>query len=445
MILFSPIGTTDPLRNYRDGAMLHIVRHYHEYGLWKVVLFYTKEMTKIEQEYHPYTRSIKKIVSDMDIEEIFTDITEPQRFDEFIDIFPKTIYDLHERYPDEKIILNISSGTPQMQSALAILAVECPYTLAVQVNTPTREANRDLQYIKSEDDFLKMFKHMADDDPQADMRCVEPPLRTIRKHSDKNQIFSLIDRYEYDAAFTIAEKNADIPDSVKHLLQHAAYRMKLQPKDACKIIDKYNGEKLCPYKGSKRTLMEYFLTIQVDQKKSNLFGVLIKSMPFLYEFLLTIFLYDKEFNVESLCTCQGLKDFRLCRHLLQKNNSPLLDFLDQKFSGFRDAKLSAVNLMYICEFAAENSASAERRELYRQIFDIINHLTRNDVLLLRNDVAHIISDVDETKFKEMTGFGSKQLVDNFLQLLLLFYGDEINRQSNFYGNLNDWIRAAMEQ
>ena len=28
-ILFSPIGTTDPVRNCRDGACLHILRHYH--------------------------------------------------------------------------------------------------------------------------------------------------------------------------------------------------------------------------------------------------------------------------------------------------------------------------------------------------------------------------------------------------------------------------------
>lgn len=46
-ILFSPIGTTDPVRNCRDGACLHILRHYHPD---KVVLYFTAEMEKRERK-----------------------------------------------------------------------------------------------------------------------------------------------------------------------------------------------------------------------------------------------------------------------------------------------------------------------------------------------------------------------------------------------------------
>lgn len=38
-VLFSPIGNTDPWSNERDGAMLHIVRHYRPE---KVILFLQK-------------------------------------------------------------------------------------------------------------------------------------------------------------------------------------------------------------------------------------------------------------------------------------------------------------------------------------------------------------------------------------------------------------------
>ena len=51
-ILFSPIGTTDPVRNCRDGACLHILRHYHPD---KVVLYFTAEMEKRERNTHMYT------------------------------------------------------------------------------------------------------------------------------------------------------------------------------------------------------------------------------------------------------------------------------------------------------------------------------------------------------------------------------------------------------
>lgn len=48
-ILFSPIGTTDPVRNCRDGACLHILRHYHPD---KVVLYFTAEMEQRERNTH---------------------------------------------------------------------------------------------------------------------------------------------------------------------------------------------------------------------------------------------------------------------------------------------------------------------------------------------------------------------------------------------------------
>ena len=40
-VLFSPVGGTDPISNQRDGALLHICRHYHPEC---VMLYLSKEM-----------------------------------------------------------------------------------------------------------------------------------------------------------------------------------------------------------------------------------------------------------------------------------------------------------------------------------------------------------------------------------------------------------------
>lgn len=45
-ILFSPIGTTDPIKNYRDGSMLHICRKYKPD---KVYLYLSAEMMEHHQ------------------------------------------------------------------------------------------------------------------------------------------------------------------------------------------------------------------------------------------------------------------------------------------------------------------------------------------------------------------------------------------------------------
>lgn len=80
-ILFAPVGTTDPVRGFRDGPILQIIRHYHPQ---KVLLYYTQEM----QEKHPFiVKAIEKI-SDCQIEPpIFTDITKANDYDIFIYLY----------------------------------------------------------------------------------------------------------------------------------------------------------------------------------------------------------------------------------------------------------------------------------------------------------------------------------------------------------------------
>ena len=42
-ILFSPIGSTDPIKYFHDGSMLHICRHYKPDT---VILYMSKEITQ---------------------------------------------------------------------------------------------------------------------------------------------------------------------------------------------------------------------------------------------------------------------------------------------------------------------------------------------------------------------------------------------------------------
>lgn len=444
MILFSPIGATDPLRNFKDGPMVHIVRHYRERGLRKVVLFYTKEMGKFARDFDPYKRVIQAVAPDMEIEEIFTDIDQPHFFDEFINIFPQKIRSLHEQAPKEKILLNVTSGTPQMQSTLAILAVEYPYTLAVQVETPRGRANRDLPHTSDREIFELQLKDMEDSKPDAKNRCREPQLRTIRKFADKGRILSLIKRYEYDAAFELAEHNDDIPDAVKKLLRHGGYRMKFRLQDACNVIDAYNGKNLCPFVGTQKTLTEYYLTIDVDQKRGDLFSVIIKAIPFLFELLLDVVFHDDKMQVKRSCVYeQGA--FRLQRNLLAANNPKLLACLDKEFSPFRNnTSLSSRNLTAIVCFAATNSDDADKRELYRKLHGILSRFGRN-FFALRNEIAHTITDVDEEKFRLMVGLPSAELVKNFFELMLAVFGEDVRNQRGFYDRLNRWVSDALEK
>lgn len=449
MILFSPLGNTDPIRDFHDGACLHIVRHYLNQGLKRVVLFFTAEMEKKEDAYQPYTRAIKKIAPAVEIEKIYTGIKDAHLYDSFIKILPQNIYKLHENFPDEEILLNLSSGTPQIKNLLAIIAIETNWSRAVQVSSPAEASNLKVENVSDAEEFQIMLDDNLDDKPNAKNRCLEPPLRVLRLYNDKNKILSLIAQYEYTAALTIAKQNPNIPDEVNILLEHAALRLKLRTTDAKKFLPKYNGKNLFPFGGTQEKLLEYLLTIQADREIGNLSSVLIKTVPFLYEILAEYVLRDEHLKVKKSCEMCKVKNsplqetnLELKRALLEKNNSELLDFLDKSFGNpYRDSFLSEKILKFICAYAADLSAN----NIYKEITQKLKNIENRNVIDLRNQVAHIITDVDENKFFNVTGMSSNELVEYFFRMMILIYGEEIKIQRTLYRNINQWIQSALEK
>ena len=78
VILFSPVGGTDPISNsnYRDGSMLHIVRHFRPDIIH---LYLTKEMLDHQKEDNRYLYCLEKLFELQHRENV--DIREFQRPD----------------------------------------------------------------------------------------------------------------------------------------------------------------------------------------------------------------------------------------------------------------------------------------------------------------------------------------------------------------------------
>lgn len=60
-VLFSPVGTTDPISYQREGALLHICRHYHPEC---VVLYLSQEMLAQQQKDDRYRRSLRLLAEE---------------------------------------------------------------------------------------------------------------------------------------------------------------------------------------------------------------------------------------------------------------------------------------------------------------------------------------------------------------------------------------------
>ena len=136
MILFSPVGTADPITALGDGPMLHIVRHYRP---TVVTLFFSPAVATFEEKDGRYTKAIERLVRGTRVRIVETQQTQVHRFDLFVPEFRVLLAEFAEEFPGEEILLNTSSGTPAMQSALvAINAFGIPATKAIQVSTPSR-------------------------------------------------------------------------------------------------------------------------------------------------------------------------------------------------------------------------------------------------------------------------------------------------------------------
>ena len=143
--LFSPIGNTDPIKYFYDGSMLHICRYYKPDVVY---LYLSKEMMEYHKEDNRYVRSIEllgeKLNHTFEVHIIENDqMVNVQQYDVFYKEFRSIISDIEkEKGEDDRLLVNMASGTPAMKSALLIMATLAEYRfLPIQVSTPQKKSN----------------------------------------------------------------------------------------------------------------------------------------------------------------------------------------------------------------------------------------------------------------------------------------------------------------
>lgn len=440
-ILFSPIGNTDPIRECYDGACLHIVRHYHPY---KVVLFFTKEMWAREQYNECYTRSIKSVAPDCEIELIYTDIVDAHLYDSFIDVLPEKVRSLRDKCDeDTEILLNLSSGTPQIKTMMAILTVEEGFR-GIQVVSPNKGSNSKSIPVQAEDDVEAMIENNFDNEPDAENRCEEPPLQAIRYFSERQRLLSLIHLYEYGAAYELAKGSPNIALEVKKLLKHGKMRQALMTDEARKTANAVDGIRLFPNLGKNKKgeeLFEYFLTLVIARKKGMLSDFLVKCNSYLFEML--------RYYVMKKCPKLKLNDCmsnrKLDEVLLRENAPALLDMLDNRYGrdGYRSSDLSLTNLRIIVQYA-EKQKLADNMEDNTVITQLLESMLDNEQFrTMRNESAHTITNIDEPTFIMKIGLPSEQFLSKVTQLSSIIIDPSVKKLQGVYDTINKAIEERL--
>lgn len=271
-VLFSPIGNSDPWRRLRDGAMLHIVRHYKPK---KVVLYFTKSIYEGGNSSHGHNlydwkQIIQYVSPNTLVEMIVDDVENPHDYDVYKEVFHDAISKLHHEYKDETVLLNVTSGTPQMGATLCLEYVTYPDNkCAVQVTTPEKESNAGKEYDKPE--FVIESLQIVDEVEQNEKsRYSEIKIISFREAMWKTMTQELLNNYDYVGAREIFKKLKK--DKAVQLLSEKIEEINNQRifSDIDKRYDSYNLKKiLC-----------HFLILQMrfDQKHYSDVLIRIKSI-----------------------------------------------------------------------------------------------------------------------------------------------------------------------
>ena len=276
-VLFSPIGTADPLTQLGDGPMLHIVRHYNPE---KVVLFLTQKMAEHQHACALYTKAIELLSESLERETPQIEIIESSfdgvyKFDEYIDEFENALKTIS--CDKEPILVNTSSGTPAMAQALVALGSFGRLNLEMlQVTTPRKDANHAYDREPSSDWNLEhlslLWELNPDNENQAPVRIVQVKTPNFSEQLLRENVTTLIKTYEYEAASILCKSASGISERGAELIRAAADRLNLDGQLPAKV---FGGTSL---RFSPNDLLPEYLYIMEVRLEQGHWADFIRSM-----------------------------------------------------------------------------------------------------------------------------------------------------------------------
>ena len=426
-ILISAVGTTDPISNNHDAALLHIARNYRPD---KIVLVYSQEMMVKQDLINKVLLSIEGYNPIIEIDSTILNNDEVFLFDKMYEVMGLIV----QKYTndDDEIILNLSSGTPQIISALfALNRINDYNTQAIQVATPKKGANREYKPL-TDSEIDALIVENQDNNVDFVDRSIKDKSEKFTQALVKRHLRSLIASFDYQAAEAIINRKE--------------YNKLLSKKRIAYIREKLNDFSRVfknqsilsdilsfPLDDSQKKALNYYLLIDVLKEREHIADVLIKAKS-LAEFVIEETIKK---NHEGLIVFDGNlpklnPDFPDCEAILDdidkkmKKSRGIEDTEERIFSV--QSTLNLLSYLNILEFYEYDS------QLQTAI---------NGILSLngeRNKVAHGLSEIDTRLLSRKK---LKQLSENLRLLLVDCLGFD-SSYFNYYDNQNEELIKMLE-
>lgn len=354
-VLISAVGDTDPFRNFHDGALIHIARKYRPE---KVILIFSEHTAKkqgniekalfsIAPDYEPDLIIHDSIISDNEVH-IF-DVM----FQRFSDI-------LQEYYTTEdEFILNLSSATPQIKSALFVInRLSGINVKAVQVSSPEHASNENIGH-DNDENIDELIEVNEDNKVNFIDRTIEDNAEKFNQALLKKTARDFIEKFDYKAALDILDQLTYFTDleNIKLDLDNITNSLDFQ-----KVP---NGIKKKKFDEKKKIILSAYLTIELQRERGNV--------------------------SESFIRIKNLTEFIL------------EDYIEKRYPGLIDEYCEDIQKYYLSLFDYSKLLKATKEfKLKRTIAPII------DMNSSRNKVAHSLSPLDSDAVKQL-GIAMKTL------------------------------------
>lgn len=433
-ILYTPAGDTDPIRGFRDGAILHIIRHYSPD---KVVIFLSAEMIEKEEERKIFTKAIQHLAPECEIEIIKENIVDAHHIDKLMPL-AEAFLKIRRANANAEILLNLSSGTPQMKTIMSFLATDFENVRGIQVDSPTGKSNRSNFANQDNEDIDIIIEMNEDNEEGAPNRCSEPPLKMLKRYSLRHQMISLLDNYEYASALKMYQQNKDMFFEITgKLLNHAVNREMLKTKEAFACIDKIGKSSLQVSKNKEvQELNEFFMVMELRQKKKQLPEFIVKITPFLYYLTKFYFVNKLGIRLEQIGETARNKSVKISCEKMRNNYPDLLEALQNKYYNFRDGTdLAFSNLVIMLD--AVTNCNGELLALLKELRVVEEKQ--------RNYVAHTIIAISENDLMNIEPkLNSAQILEKLRKAFSLVMDGEEYFKKNIYDELNFHIKKTLE-
>lgn len=353
--LISAVGDTDPFRNFHDGALIHIARKYRPE---KVILIFSEHTAKkqgniekalfsIAPDYKPEVKTHDSIISDNEVH-IF-DVM----FQRFSDI-------LQEYYTKEdEFILNLSSATPQIKSALFVInRLNGINVKAVQVSSPEHASNENIGH-DNDENIDELIEVNEDNKVNFIDRTIEDNAEKFNQALLKKTARDFIEKFDYKAALDILDQLSDFPNlkSVREEIRDVVNCLSKQ--------DVPKGLRHKKLKEEEQKILSAYLTIELQRERGNV--------------------------SESFIRIKNLTEFIL------------EDYIEKRNPGLIDDYCESIQKYYLSLFDYSKLLKATREFKLRKTIAPIIEMNSS-----RNTVAHSLSPLDSDAVKQL-GIAMKTL------------------------------------